>query len=167
MYKTIVVPIKKSTTGLPFTFVIPFRILVHWHQVPVMPESNPSARIVLTTAANLDEARNLGRTLVEEGLAACATLIPAVESVYRWKGQLESSHETMLLLKTAADQLPALETRLHALHKYETPEFLVLDVAAGSPAYLQWMLGSLTDSVDPVVPPSSVSQEMQSNSVTD
>ena len=108
-----------------------------------MPESTSFARIVLTTAASLEEANRLGRTLVDERLAACATLIPAVESIYAWKGKLETSSETMLMLKTGAEQLAALETRLHQLHSYETPEFLVLNVEAGSHAYLAWMFGGL------------------------
>jgi periplasmic divalent cation tolerance protein len=108
-----------------------------------MPEKSCPARIVLTTAASPEEARRLGRTLVEEQLAACATMIPAVESIYRWKCSIESSTETMLLLKTGVDQLAALETRLRQLHSYEVPEFLVLLVEAGSRAYLDWMLGSL------------------------
>ena len=69
-------------------------------------------RIVLTTASNIDDARRLGRTLVEERLAACATLIPAVESIYRWQGAVESAAECVLLLKTVAAQLPAREARL-------------------------------------------------------
>ncbi|HEY3624771.1 MAG TPA: divalent-cation tolerance protein CutA [Terracidiphilus sp.] len=108
-----------------------------------MLERNTSARIVLTTAANLDDANRLGRILVEERLAACATLIPAVESIYSWKGKLETSSETMLMFKTGTDQLEALEARLHELHGYETPEFLVLAVEAGSHAYLAWMFGGL------------------------
>jgi periplasmic divalent cation tolerance protein len=108
-----------------------------------MPENSSPARIVLTTAANLEEASRLGRTLVEEQLAACATLIPAVESIYRWKGNVESASEAMLLLKTGVDQLTALENRLHQLHSYELPEFLVIPVEAGSSAYLEWLLGSL------------------------
>ena len=108
-----------------------------------MPDTSCPARIVLTTAANPEEARVLGRALVEEHLAACATLIPAVESIYRWKGNIESSSETMLLLKTGADQLAALETRLRQLHSYEVPEFLVLPFETGSRAYLDWMLESL------------------------
>jgi periplasmic divalent cation tolerance protein len=108
-----------------------------------MLEANPSARIVLTTAANPEEAERLGRTLVEERLAACATLIPGVESIYRWKGQVESATETMLLIKTGPEQLAALEARLHELHSYETPEFLVLQVEAGSHPYLDWLQGSL------------------------
>lgn len=108
-----------------------------------MPDSNFHARIVLTTAGSREEAGRLAGTLVEERLAACATLVPSVESIYHWQGEVETSHETLLLLKTSAEQLPALEARLHALHSYETPEFLVLHVEAGSQKYLEWMRSCL------------------------
>jgi len=108
-----------------------------------MPEHTPAARIVLTTSANPDEAERLGRTLVEEQLAGCATLIPAVQSIYRWKGEIESATETLLLLKTGPEQIAALEARLRELHSYETPEFLVLDVAAASQPYLDWLTSCL------------------------
>ena len=108
-----------------------------------MPSPTPPARIVLTTAANPEEAARLGRTLVEERLAACATLIPAVQSIYRWEGEIESATETLLLLKTGPDQLAALEARLHELHSYETPEFLVLKVDAASQPYLDWLQSCL------------------------
>jgi periplasmic divalent cation tolerance protein len=107
-----------------------------------MPEPNSSARIVLTTAATIEEARRMGRALVEERLAACATLFPAAESIYRWQGAVESAHETMLLIKTVAENLPALEDRLLALHSYDTPEFLVLPVESASEVYLAWMQAS-------------------------
>jgi len=108
-----------------------------------MPEADLATRIVLTTAASPDDARRLGRALVEERLAACATLIPAAESIYNWEGRVESATETLLLLKTGADQLAALEARLLELHPYETPEFLVLPVEAGGAAYLAWMKAGL------------------------
>ena len=108
-----------------------------------MPDTSCPARIVLTTTTTLEEAKQLGRTLVEECLAACATVIPVVESIYRWKGNIESASETMLLLKTGIDQLAALEARLRQLHSYEVPEFLVLPIETGSRAYLEWMLSSL------------------------
>jgi periplasmic divalent cation tolerance protein len=108
-----------------------------------MPEKSCPARIVLTTAASPEEARALGRALVDEQLAACVTIIPLVESIYRWKGNIESSGETMLLLKTGVDRLAALETRLRQLHSYEVPEFLVLLVESGNRAYLDWMFESL------------------------
>jgi periplasmic divalent cation tolerance protein len=108
-----------------------------------MTETEPQAKIVLTTCATPDEAARLARTLVEERLAACATMIPAVQSIYRWQGQVESATETLLLLKTGPAQIPALEARLRALHSYQTPEFLVLPVEAGSSAYLEWLNSSL------------------------
>lgn len=107
------------------------------------PEPNPSARVVLTTAADAAAANRLARSLVEEGLAACATLVPAVHSIYRWQGAIEEATEVLLLLKTEAAQIPALEARLRALHSYETPEFLVLPVESGSADYLEWLASGL------------------------
>lgn len=110
---------------------------------PSMPNDISPARIVLTTAATPEEANRLARTLVEERLAACATLIPAIQSIYHWQGQVESATETLLLLKTGPDQLTTLEARLHELHSYQIPEFLVLDVEAASQSYVEWLQASL------------------------
>jgi periplasmic divalent cation tolerance protein len=109
-----------------------------------MHDTNPQARIVLTTESTLDEANKLGRTLVEERLVACATLLPVVQSIYYLKDQLQSAPETMILLKTSTDKLEALEARLHQLHSYRVPEFLVLPVEHGSAAYLEWMFAALS-----------------------
>lgn len=108
-----------------------------------MPDPQLQARIVLTTAANQDEAERLGRTFVEEQLAACTSLIPNAHSIYRWKGEVESTGETVMLIKTSVEQLAALEKRLHELHSYETPEFLVLPVEAASRGYLEWLKSSV------------------------
>jgi periplasmic divalent cation tolerance protein len=111
-----------------------------------MPSPIPPAcpiRLVLTTTANPEEAARLGGALVEERLAACATLIPGAQSIYRWQGKIESAMETLLLLKTGPEQLAALEARLHELHSYQTPEFLVLEVDAASKPYLDWLEESL------------------------
>ena len=91
----------------------------------------------------------MGRTLVEERLAACATLIPAVESIYAWRGNLETASEAILLLNTGSEQVPALEARVRQLHSYETPEFLVLAVESGSRDYLAWMSGGLGPAKNP------------------
>ena len=110
-----------------------------------MLEATLSARIAMTTVASPEEAARLGRTLVEERLVACATLVPAVESIYRWQGKIETSQETLLLFKTAVDRLPALEARLHELHSYQTPEFAVLAIESGSHPYLAWLEASLRE----------------------
>jgi periplasmic divalent cation tolerance protein len=104
-----------------------------------MLEPAPSARIVFTTTATPEEATRIGRSLVEELLAACATVLPAAQSIYHWQGQIEAAAETLLLLKTEAGRLDALESRLHELHSYQTPEFLVLAVESGSQPYLAWL----------------------------
>jgi periplasmic divalent cation tolerance protein len=108
-----------------------------------MPKSSLSARVVLTNVASLEEARRMGHMLVDERLAACATIIPAVNSIYRWEGKVTSAPEIMIMLKTSAEQIPALEARIRALHTYVTPEFLVLPVEAASKGYLEWLQESL------------------------
>lgn len=108
-----------------------------------MTQDTATARIVLTTTADMEEGRRLARTLVEEHLVACTTLIPSVESIYRWKGEVETTSEVLLVMKTDQAQLASLEARLHALHSYDTPEFLVLPVQASTEGYLAWMRSSL------------------------
>ena len=104
-----------------------------------MPVNAPQARLVLTSLNSPEEAARLGQILVEEKLAACATLLPGARSIFHWQGQIEEAHETLLLLKTGPDLLAALEARLHELHGYQLPEFLVFSVEAGSKAYLEWL----------------------------
>jgi periplasmic divalent cation tolerance protein len=111
-----------------------------------MLETASFARIVMTTVVGPEEAARLGRTLVEERLAACATLIPNTHSIYRWQGQVETSAETLLVLKTESGRLAALEARLLELHSYQVPEFLVLSVESGSHPYLTWLHDSLRES---------------------
>lgn len=107
-----------------------------------MLESTSTARIVLTTASSADEAQRIARTLVEERLAACATLLPAAQSIYRWQGAIETANETLLLIKTTQEHMASLEARLHELHSYDTPEFLILRLDSGSKAYLAWLQAS-------------------------
>ena len=109
-----------------------------------MSSSAPApAVIVLTTLAADADAISLARALVTERLAACVNVLPAMMSVYRWKGNVEEEREQQLVIKTSAEQLGALQAWLLAHHPYETPELLVLE-ASGSAAYLRWV-GESTD----------------------
>lgn len=114
-----------------------------------MDTAATSTVIVLTTMpadpgeGKLD-AITLGRTLVEEGLAACVNVLPPMESVYRWQGSVHQDAERQLVIKTRIERLDALQGRLKTLHPYEVPEFLVLPVSAGSPSYLEWVKGSVS-----------------------
>ena len=100
-------------------------------------------RIVLTTCADAPAAETLARTLVGERLAACVNLVHHVHSVYRWRSAVEESDEILLVIKTTAGAVPELTKRIRELSSYEVPEVVVLDVAGGSPAYLEWIAGSV------------------------
>jgi periplasmic divalent cation tolerance protein len=95
--------------------------------------------VVLTTWPDLEKARAAARTLVEEKLAACANILPGVESIYRWQGAVETSAEVMVVLKTTIARYQMLEARVQALHTYEVPEIVVLRVSDGLPSYLRWV----------------------------
>lgn len=101
----------------------------------------PAAKsaIVLVTAPDLKTARALAGAALKAKLIACANLIPKVESHYWWQGKLESGAEVLLVLKTQKSKLRALEKLLLADHPYNTPEFLVLPLSAGSKKYLDWL----------------------------
>jgi periplasmic divalent cation tolerance protein len=104
-----------------------------------MPRATPF-RLVLVTCGSLPEARKIARAVVEKHFAACVNIFTApVESFYTWKGKLERSREHLLLIKTTGRRLKSLEREVLRLHSYETPEFLVLRIAGGSPAYLRWL----------------------------
>lgn len=100
-------------------------------------------RLVLVTCSSLSEARKISRSLVEKHLAACVNIHSSkLESIYRWKGKIETAREHLLLIKTTARRLKPLEREVLRLHSYETPEFLVLPISSGSKAYLHWVSDS-------------------------
>ena len=98
--------------------------------------------IVLTTIGVDVDPATIAMRLVEERLAACVNALPEMDSFFRWHGAVERDHERQLVIKTTAARLPALEQRLHEMHPYELPEFLVLPVKQGGEAYLKWVSAS-------------------------
>jgi periplasmic divalent cation tolerance protein len=95
--------------------------------------------VVLTNLPDSDSAFNLGRHLVEHGLAACANVLAPVRSVYRWQGRIEEANEVPLLIKTTDERYAALEQAIASLHPYEVPEIIALPVESGLAAYLEWV----------------------------
>lgn len=100
--------------------------------------------VVLVTAESAEDAAAIGRTVVEERLAACANVVGPIRSIYRWQGAVEEAGEHLLLLKARAADVAALEARVRALHRYDVPEVLALRVHAGSAAYLAWLADATT-----------------------
>ena len=99
--------------------------------------------LVLTTVPVGDAGESIARTLVEERLAACVNLQPAMTSHYVWNGTVERGEERQLVAKTTRARLPALRERLEQLHSYELPELIVIEVGDGSAAYLEWVEASV------------------------
>lgn len=102
-----------------------------------------SARLVFCTCPDAACAETIARTVVERKLAACVGRLPGLTSVYRWRGEIETAAEHLLLIKTDATHYPALETSLRELHPYEVPEILAVPVSTGLPDYLAWLSESL------------------------
>ena len=100
--------------------------------------------VVLVTAPSAEEARRIGRTLVEERLIACVNVVGPVRSIYRWQEAVEEAEEHLLVMKARAADVEALAGRVRALHSYEVPEVVALPLTAGSDGYLAW-LAAVTD----------------------
>lgn len=96
-------------------------------------------RFVYMTASSREEAKKIGRALVEERLAACANVIDGMESVYWWQGKLTEDREAVLIAKTRAELVPALTERVRALHSYTVPCVVALPILDGNSDYLAWL----------------------------
>ena len=99
--------------------------------------------VVFVTAPDLKVARRLARGALRAKLVACANLVPKIESHYWWQGKVESGAEVLMIFKTTMRKLAALEKFVLAHHPYDTPEFVVLALAAGSARYLDWITASV------------------------
>jgi periplasmic divalent cation tolerance protein len=100
---------------------------------------NPEYVLVLTTLPADADAADFARILVEERLAACVNLLPVMESVYRWEGEIQQDSERQVIMKTGRGRVVALWERLRELHPYDVPEFIVLPIVDGNDAYLRWI----------------------------
>ena len=95
--------------------------------------------VVLCTCGSPEEAEKIARELVSQRLAACVSIVAGVRSLYQWKGAVEDSQETLLVIKSTRDLFPRLKTELSRLHSYEVPEIIALPVVDGADPYLAWM----------------------------
>ena len=100
--------------------------------------------IVLTTVPEGDLGDTIARRLIEERVAACVNVCAPMTSLYRWRGAVERETERQLVIKTTREHVPAVQACIAELHSYELPEFIVLAVADGSTAYLDWLQGEVT-----------------------
>ena len=97
------------------------------------------AIIVFMTAGSADEAQRIANHLVSKQLAACVQVLPEIESVYRWKGEIQHEKEVLILAKTTAAQFDGLEKAVREIHSYETPEIVAVPMLAVSEPYRAWL----------------------------
>jgi periplasmic divalent cation tolerance protein len=100
-------------------------------------------KIVVTTTGSSEEARKIANALLDRRLAACVNVLPAIESVYRWQGKVESAQGWLLLIKTDDASTAKVRDLIAEMHSYELPEFIEIAIDGGSPAYLRWIEESL------------------------
>ncbi len=108
-----------------------------------MQEANAVAIVVLITAGSREEALRLAEMLVGARLAACVQVLPEMESIYHWQGQVRREPEVLLLVKTTVAHFAELEREVRALHSYETPEIIALPITAASTPYLEWLTATV------------------------
>ncbi len=96
--------------------------------------------LVYTTFANTEDARRIGTGLLEDRLAACVNIFPAITSLYEWRGKIQHDTEVAMIIKTRKALVDRLMTRLKKRHPYETPALLVLDVPRADADYCAWIM---------------------------
>jgi periplasmic divalent cation tolerance protein len=102
-------------------------------------QNDTNARMVYVTCPDTETARTIASALVEYRLAACVNIVPGLESVYRWQGKIEIDTEVLLLIKTQAERVAAVQTQVEELHPDDVPEVVAVPIVDGSKAYLDWL----------------------------
>src|SRR4029077_19531068 len=95
--------------------------------------------LALSTFPDAETARRISNQLVTEKFATCASLLPGVESIYRWKGKIETGNEALVFFKLSEDRQPAFQEKLRSLHPYEIPEIIFVPIVTGLPEYVRWV----------------------------
>jgi len=95
--------------------------------------------LALSTFPDHETAQRISNQLITEKFAACANILPATESIYRWKEKIETGNEILVFFKLSEDRQSAFQEKLRSLHPYEAPEIIFVPVTSGLPEYLRWV----------------------------
>ena len=95
--------------------------------------------LALSTFPDRETAQRISNQLVTEKFAACANILPGIESIYRWKEEIETGNETLVFFKLSEDRQSAFQEKLRSLHPYEVPEIIFVPISSGLPEYLRWV----------------------------
>jgi periplasmic divalent cation tolerance protein len=111
-----------------------------------VPSKQHNILVVFVAASNQDEAIRISELAVKSHLAACATMIPTVQSMYWWEGNLVKDQESLVLLKTTTERFNRLQEAILAIHSYKVPEIIAIPIETGLPQYLEWVEKETTES---------------------
>jgi periplasmic divalent cation tolerance protein len=101
-----------------------------------------AALLALSTFPDHETAQRISNQLVTEKFAACANILPGIESIYRWKEKIETANETLVFFKLSEDRQSAFQEKLRSLHPYDVPEIIFFPISSGLPEYLRWVADS-------------------------
>jgi periplasmic divalent cation tolerance protein len=101
--------------------------------------------LALSTFPDRETAQRISNQLVTEKFAACANILPGIESIYRWKEKIEIGSETLVLFKVSEDRQSAFQEKLRSLHPYDVPEIIFVPISSGLPEYLHWVTENCAD----------------------
>ena len=100
--------------------------------------------VVMVSVANQEEAGKIADLVVRSRLAACASTIPAVQSIYRWEGKIVNDQESLIFMKTTSDKVSELQEAIRKVHSYKVPEIIAISVEHGFQPYLDWVRGEVS-----------------------
>lgn len=95
--------------------------------------------VYFCTCPTIEEARRIASQLLEQDLAACVNILPQIESMYRWQGEICNEPEVLLVIKSRTSLSKQLQGAITSMHPYDVPEVIALDISDGLPEYLQWV----------------------------
>ncbi len=95
--------------------------------------------VIYITTGSIDEAKTIGRALVEEKLAACSNIISPIQSIYSWQGEICNDKEALMILKSRKKLFKKIVKRVEELHSYDVPEIIAMPIIEGSRKYLSWI----------------------------
>ena len=105
-----------------------------------------SVNMIYVTCSSKEEARNIGKTIVQSRLAACVNILAPMNSFYYWEGELQDDQEVVLIAKTTENKVPDVVAKVKQMHSYDLPAIISLPVSGGNTAFLEWIVGEVDGS---------------------
>ena len=104
-----------------------------------MPTEETGDIVVLVTTRGQQEAHEIARLLLDRRRAACVNILAGVDSVFWWQGHIDSTQESLMIIKSKASLLPEIVNLITGVHSYQVPEIVAIPIIGGNQDYLEWI----------------------------